>query len=95
MRPSLTFSSLIKTFESHQSQQRAGTLFANLCCHRYFTPRLLVLFGLVTYTAQVKTKEIISEKRWVRKQSCTGLVKILKLVIIATGDCKRRWLTGQ
>ncbi|MGB4774572.1 MAG: FtsX-like permease family protein, partial [Daejeonella sp.] len=47
-----------KTFESHyQSQQRAGTLFTTFAAIAIFIS-CLGLFGLATYTAQVKTKEI-------------------------------------
>jgi ABC-type antimicrobial peptide transport system permease subunit len=78
---------LDKTFESHyQSQQRAGTLFTTFAAIAIFIS-CLGLFGLATYTAQVKTKEIGIRK--VLGASVGSVVQLiskdfLKLVIIAT-----------
>ncbi len=78
---------LDKTFESHyQSQQRAGTLFTTFAAIAIFIS-CLGLFGLVTYTAQVKTKEIGIRK--VLGASVGSVVQLiskdfLTLVIIAT-----------
>jgi putative ABC transport system permease protein len=77
---------LDKTFESHyQSQQRAGTLFTTFAAIAIFIS-CLGLFGLATYTAQVKTKEIGIRK--VLGASVGSVVQLiskdyLKLVIIA------------
>ena len=77
---------LDKTFESHyQSQQRTGTLFTTFAAIAIFIS-CLGLFGLATYTAQVKTKEIGIRK--VLGASVGGVVQLiskdfLKLVIIA------------
>lgn len=78
---------LDKTFESHyQSQQRAGTLFTTFAAIAIFIS-CLGLFGLATYTAQVKTKEIGIRK--VLGASISSVVQLIskdffKLVIIAT-----------
>lgn len=78
---------LDKTFESHyQSQQRAGTLFTTFAAIAIFIS-CLGLFGLATYTAQVKTKEIGIRK--VLGASVGSVIQLiskdfLKLVIIAT-----------
>jgi len=78
---------LDKTFESHyQSQQRTGTLFTTFAAIAIFIS-CLGLFGLATYTAQVKTKEIGIRK--VLGASVSSVVQLiskdfLKLVIIAT-----------
>ena len=78
---------LDKTFESHyQSQQHAGTLFTTFAAIALFIS-CLGLFGLATYTAQVKTKEIGIRK--VLGASSGSVVQLiskdfLKLVIIAT-----------
>jgi len=78
---------LDKTFESHyQSQQRTGTLFTTFAAIAIFISSL-GLFGLATYTAQVKTKEIGIRK--VLGASVSSVVQLiskdfLKLVIIAT-----------
>jgi len=78
---------LDKTFESHyQSQQRAGILFTTFAAIAIFIS-CLGLFGLATYTAQVKTKEIGIRK--VLGASVGRVIQLiskdfLKLVIIAT-----------
>jgi putative ABC transport system permease protein len=78
---------LDKTFESHyQSQQRTGTLFTTFAAIAIFIS-CLGLFGLATYTAQVKTKEIGIRK--VLGASVGSVVQLIskdffKLVIIAT-----------
>ena len=78
---------LDKTFESHyQSQERVGTLFTTFAAIAIFIS-CLGLFGLATYTAQVKTKEIGIRK--VLGASVGSFVQLiskdfLKLVIIAT-----------
>ncbi len=78
---------LDKTFESHyQSQQRAGTLFTTFAAIAIFIS-CLGLFGLATYTAQVKTKEIGIRK--VLGASVGSVVQLigkdfLRLVVIAT-----------
>ena len=78
---------LDKTFESHyQSQQRTGTLFTTFAAIAIFIS-CLGLFGLATYTAQLKTKEIGIRK--VLGASVSSVVQLiskdfLKLVIIAT-----------
>jgi len=78
---------LDKTFESHyQAQQRAGTLFTTFAAIAIFIS-CLGLFGLATYTAQVRTKEI-----GIRKVLGAGVGSVvqlvskdfLKLVIMAT-----------
>src|SRR5579871_1761026 len=77
---------LDKTFESHyQSQQRTGTLFTTFAAIAIFIS-CLGLFGLTTYTAQVKVKEIGIRK--VLGASVGSIVQLiskdyLKLVIIA------------
>lgn len=76
-----------KTFESHyQSQQRAGTLFTTFAAIAIFIS-CLGLFGLATYTAQVKTREIGIRK--VLGASVGSVVQLiskdfLKLVVVAT-----------
>jgi len=78
---------LDKTFESHyQSQQRTGTLFTTFAAIAIFIS-CLGLFGLATYTAQVKTKEIGIRK--VLGASVGSVVQLiskdfLKLITIAT-----------
>ena len=78
---------LDKTFELHyQAQQRAGTLFTTFAAIAIFIS-CLGLFGLATYTAQVKTKEIGIRK--VLGASVGSVVQLiskdfLKLIIIAT-----------
>jgi ABC-type antimicrobial peptide transport system permease subunit len=78
---------LDKTFESHyQSQQRTNTLFTTFAAIAIFIS-CLGLFGLATYLAQVKTKEIGIRK--VLGASVGSVVQLiskdfLKLVIIAT-----------
>ena len=78
---------LDKTFESHyQSQQRVGTLFTTFAAIAIFIS-CLGLFGLVTYMAQVKTKEIgIRKMLGASVGSVVQLISkdFLKLVIIAT-----------
>ena len=82
-----SYNFLDKTFESHyQSQQRAGTLFTTFAAIAIFIS-CLGLFGLATYTAQVKTKEIGIRK--VLGASVGSVVQLiskdfLKLVIVAT-----------
>lgn len=82
-----TYDFLDRTFESHyQSQQRTGTLFTSFAAIAIFIS-CLGLFGLATYTAQVKTKEIGIRK--VLGASVGSVVRLiskdfLKLVIIAT-----------
>lgn len=77
---------LDKTFEAHyQSQQRAGTLFTTFAAIAIFIS-CLGLFGLATYTAQVKTKEIGIRK--VLGASVSSIVQLiskdfLKLIIVA------------
>ena len=77
---------LDKSFEAqYKSDQRAGTLFNAFAGIAIFIS-CLGLFGLATYTAQVKTKEIGIRK--VLGASVAGIVKLiskdfLKLVIIA------------
>jgi putative ABC transport system permease protein len=77
---------LDKIFEAHyRSEQRAGTLF-NVFAGIAIFISCLGLFGLATYTAQVKTKEIGIRK--VLGASVGGIVQLiskdfLKLVIIA------------
>jgi len=78
---------LDKTFESHyQSEQRTGTLFTTFAAIAIFIS-CLGLFGLATYTAQVKTKEIGIRK--VLGASVGSVVQLiskdfLKLITIAT-----------
>lgn len=82
-----SYNFLDKTFESHyQSQQRAGTLFTTFAAIAIFIS-CLGLFGLATYTAQVKTREIGIRK--VLGASVGSVVQLiskdfLKLVIVAT-----------
>jgi len=77
---------LDKNFEDHyQSEQRAGALFNVFACIAIFIS-CLGLFGLVTYTAQVKTKEIGIRK--VLGASVAAIVKLIskdfiKLIIIS------------
>ena len=77
---------LDKSFEAqYKSDQQAGTLFRVFAGIAIFIS-CLGLFGLATYTAQVKTKEIGIRK--VLGASVSGIVKListdfLKLVIIA------------
>ncbi len=77
---------LDKTFEAqYKSDQRSGTLF-NVFAGIAILISCLGLFGLSTYTAQVKTKEIGIRK--VLGASVTGIVKLIskdfvKLVAIA------------
>ncbi len=78
---------LDKTFESHyQLQQRARTVFTTFAAIAILIS-CLGLFGLATYTAQVKTKEIGIRK--VLGASVGSVVQLigrdfLKLVIVAT-----------
>lgn len=66
---------LDKSFESHYlAQQRTGSLFTTFAVIAIFIS-CLGLFGLATYTAQVKTKEIGIRK--VLGASVTGLVRLL------------------
>ncbi|MBO9682799.1 MAG: FtsX-like permease family protein [Flavisolibacter sp.] len=82
-----TYNFIDKTFESHyQSQQRAGTLFTTFAAIAIFIS-CLGLFGLATYTAQIKTKEIGIRK--VLGASVGSVIQLiskdfLKLVIVAT-----------
>lgn len=75
-----------KSFDAHyKSQQRAGTLFNVFAAIAIFIS-CLGLFGLATYTAQVKTKEIGIRK--VLGASVGGIVRLiskdfLKLVVTA------------
>ena len=77
---------LDKSFEEqYKSEQRSGTLFKVFAGIAIFIS-CLGLFGLATYTAQVKTKEIGIRK--VLGASVAGIVQListdfLKLVIIA------------
>ena len=81
-----SYNFLDKSFEAqYKSDQRAGTLF-NVFAGIAIFISCLGLFGLATYTAQVKTKEIGIRK--VLGASVGGIVKLiskdfLKLVIIA------------
>ena len=81
------YSFLDKKFESHyQLQQRARTVFTTFAAIAILIS-CLGLFGLATYTAQVKTKEIGIRK--VLGASVGSVVQLigrdfLKLVIIAT-----------
>jgi putative ABC transport system permease protein len=81
-----TYNFLDKSFEAHYiSDQRAGTLFNVFAAIAIFIS-CLGLFGLATYTAQVKTKEIGIRK--VLGASVGGIVQLiskdfLKLVVIA------------
>jgi putative ABC transport system permease protein len=82
-----SYNFLDKTFESHyKSQQRAGTLFTTFAAIAIFIS-CLGLFGLATYSAQVRTKEIGIRK--VLGASVGSVVQLigkdfLKLVFIAT-----------
>ena len=81
-----SYNFLDKSFEAqYKTDQRAGTLF-NVFAGIAIFISCLGLFGLATYTAQVKTKEIGIRK--VLGASVGGIVKLiskdfLKLVIIA------------
>lgn len=81
-----SYNFLDKSFEAkYESDQRAGTLF-NVFAGIAIFISCLGLFGLATYTAQVKTKEIGIRK--VLGASVGGIVQLisrdfLKLVIIA------------
>ncbi len=81
-----SYNFLDKSFEAqYKSDQRAGILF-NVFAGIAIFISCLGLFGLATYTAQVKTKEIGIRK--VLGESVSGIVKLiskdfLKLVIIA------------
>ncbi len=81
-----SYNFLDKSFEAqYKSDQRAGTLF-NVFAGIAIFISCLGLFGLATYTAQVKTKEIGIRK--VLGASVSGIIKLiskdfLKLVIIA------------
>jgi len=81
-----SYNFLDKAFEEHyKSEQRAGTLFNVFAAIAIFIS-CLGLFGLATYTAQVKTKEIGIRK--VLGASVGGIVQLisrefLKLVLIA------------
>ena len=81
-----SYTFLDKSFEAqYKSDQRAGTLF-NVFAGIAIFISCLGLFGLATYTAQVKTKEIGIRK--VLGASVAGIVQLiskdfLKLVIIA------------
>ncbi|ANI89883.1 hypothetical protein A9P82_11650 [Arachidicoccus ginsenosidimutans] len=81
-----SYNFLDKSFEAHyRSQQRTGTLFTTFAAIAIFIS-CLGLFGLATYTAQVKTKEIGIRK--VLGASVGSIVQLiskdfLKLVIIA------------
>src|SRR5205085_5577540 len=80
------YSFLDKSFEAqYKSDQRAGTLF-NVFAGIAIFISCLGLFGLATYTAQVKTKEIGIRK--VLGASVSGIVTLiskdfLRLVILA------------
>jgi ABC-type antimicrobial peptide transport system permease subunit len=82
-----SYAFLDKTFESHyQSQQRAGTLFTTFAAIAIFIS-CLGLFGLATYTAQVKTKEIgIRKVLGASVAQVTQMLskEFLKLVLIAS-----------
>jgi ABC-type antimicrobial peptide transport system permease subunit len=77
---------LDKAFEDqYRSEQRSGTLFNLFACIAIFIS-CLGLFGLSTYTAQVKTKEIGIRK--VLGASVSGIIALiskdfLKLVLIS------------
>jgi predicted permease len=81
-----SYNFLDKSFEAqYKSEQRAGTLF-NVFAGIAIFISCLGLFGLATYTAQVKTKEIGIRK--VLGATVAGIVQLvskdfLKLVIIA------------
>lgn len=81
-----SYNFLDKNFEAHyQSQRRTGTLFTTFAAIAIFIS-CLGLFGLATYTAQIKTKEIGIRK--VLGASVGNIVELiskdfLKLVIIA------------
>ncbi|MDE1191561.1 MAG: ABC transporter permease [Arachidicoccus sp.] len=81
-----SYNFLDKSFEAHyQSQQRTSALFTTFAAIAIFIS-CLGLFGLATYTAQVKTKEIGIRK--VLGASVGNIVQLiskdfLKLVIIA------------
>jgi putative ABC transport system permease protein len=81
-----TYHFIDKTFDAHyQSQEQIGLLFAIFASIAIFIS-CLGLFGLATYTAQIKTKEIGIRK--VLGASVTNVVKMvskdfLKLVVIA------------
>jgi ABC-type antimicrobial peptide transport system permease subunit len=81
-----SYNFLDKSFEAqYKSEQRAGTLF-NVFAGIAIFISCLGLFGLATYTAQVKTKEIGIRK--VLGATVAGVVQLvskdfLKLVIIA------------
>ncbi len=81
-----SYNFLDKSFEAqYKTDQRAGTLF-NVFAGIAIFISCLGLFGLATYTAQVKTKEIGIRK--VLGASVAGIVKLLskdflRLVIIA------------
>jgi ABC-type antimicrobial peptide transport system permease subunit len=82
-----SYNFLDKSFESHYlAQQRTGSLFTTFAAIAIFIS-CLGLFGLATYTAQVKTKEI-----GIRKVLGASVVQVtqmlsrdfLKLVLIAS-----------
>lgn len=81
-----SYNFLDKSFEAHyQSQQRTGTLFTTFATIAIFIS-CLGLFGLATYTAQVKTKEFgIRKVLGASVGSIVGLISkdFLVLVIIA------------
>ena len=82
-----SYNFLDKSFESHYlAQQRTGSLFTTFAAIAIFIS-CLGLFGLATYTAQVKTKEIgIRKVLGASVAQVTQMLskEFLKLVLIAS-----------